>query len=89
MTEEKVRYYYYTNGNLTIRAQLEDDGYYHLYCHQLGYLDQYSEDKQIKRFRSLKAGRRMVKRFLKNYIKSLQDELANIADPSKIPPSYL
>lgn len=72
--------HYYTTGELSIRAQKEADGFYHLYCHQLGSLDTYRPftTPRIKRFRSFKVGREMVKGFLKVYLGEIQKEVEEL-----------
>ena len=71
---------YFTDGEINIIAQKEDDGYYHLYSIQLGYLDEYtlygSDNKPIiKRFRKEKVGRKMAKKFLKHYVNNIKKEI--------------
>jgi len=72
--------HFYTYGDLSIRAQKEDDGYYHLYSVQLGYLDDYVKGRsvEIKRFRSLTVGRKQVIRFLNWYRNRIEIELAQL-----------
>lgn len=69
-----------TTNELMIRANAEDDGYYHLYSPQLGYLDVFSRgwNIKIKRFRKLAVGKKQAKQFIKEYIKRINEDLEEL-----------